>query len=116
VADPVNGLWHVWDNPGDGRNPVYNASKTIKPSAGSRHSWIDMTNDGKAGAPRRQHHRRRENAPGDRSAEGRVRPPDVHTEKALFLNFQDGKLLEANNQFCDRRREGVCGANGREDE
>src|SRR5262245_47863810 len=24
IADPVNGAWQVWDNPGDGRSPVYN--------------------------------------------------------------------------------------------
>ena len=33
VADPFN-AWQVWDNPGDGRNPVYNAAKIIKPTAG----------------------------------------------------------------------------------
>jgi hypothetical protein len=41
VADPVNGAWQVWDNPGDGRNPVYNPSKIIKPTAGVEHSWLD---------------------------------------------------------------------------
>ena len=99
VADPVNGLWHVWDNPGDGRNPVYNASKTIKPSAGVAHSWIDMTNDGKLAllgdsvvVDVKTH---KEIAVLKDEYGRRI----VHTEKALFLNFQDGKLIEANNQF-----------------
>ena len=99
VADPVNGLWHVWDNPGDGRSPVYNASKTIKPSAGVAHSWIDMTNDGKLAllgdsivVDVKTH---KEIAVLKDEYGRRI----VHTEKALFLNFQDGKLIEANNQF-----------------
>jgi DNA-binding beta-propeller fold protein YncE len=99
VADPVNDLWHVWDNPGDGRNPVYNASKTIKPSAGVEHSWIDMTNDGKLALlgdsvviDVKTH---KEIAVLKDEFGRRI----VHTEKALFLNFQDGKLIEANNQF-----------------
>lgn len=99
VADPVNGLWHVWDNPGDGRNPVYNPSKTIKPSAGVAHSWIDMTNDGKLAllgdsivVDVKTH---KEIAVLKDEYGRRI----VHTEKALFMNFQDGKLIEANNQF-----------------
>ena len=99
VADPVNGVWQVWDNPGDGRNPVYNASKTIKPSAGVEHSWIDMTNDGKLALlgdsvviDVKTH---KEIAVLKDEFGRRI----VHTEKALFLNFQDGKLIEANNQF-----------------
>jgi hypothetical protein len=47
VADPFNNAWQIWDSPGDGRHPVYNPSKTIKPTAGVVHSWISMTNDGK---------------------------------------------------------------------
>ena len=39
VADPFNGVWHVWDNPGDGRNPVYNASK-IDQADGWRHAQL----------------------------------------------------------------------------
>ncbi len=35
VADPENNAWQVWDNPGDGRHPVYNASKIMKP----RRAW-----------------------------------------------------------------------------
>ena len=35
----------------------------------------------------------------------------LHTvEKDLFLAFQDGKLLETNNQFAGRRSQGFCGA------
>src|ERR1700748_3151838 len=37
VTDAANDAWQVWDNPGDGRNPVYNPSKTVKiqPGIGS---------------------------------------------------------------------------------
>jgi len=99
VADPVNGAWHVWDNPGDGRNPVYNPSKTIKPTAGVAHSWIAMTNDGKLAFL------------GDSSVidvkthkeialmKDEYGRRIVHTEKVLFMTFQDGKLIETNNQF-----------------
>ena len=47
VTDGANDAWQVWDNPGDGRNPVYNPAKTVKvqPNVGS--AWISMTNDGK---------------------------------------------------------------------
>src|SRR5262249_10260240 len=47
VADPFNNAWQIWDNPGDGRNPVYNPSKMIKPTAGVVHSRISMTNSRK---------------------------------------------------------------------
>jgi hypothetical protein len=99
IADPVNNAWQVWDNPGDGRNPVYNAAKMIKPTAGVVHSWIAMTNDGKLALI------------GDSSIidvkthkEIAVLKDEygrriVHTEKALFMTFRDGKLIEANNQF-----------------
>ena len=99
VADPVNGVWQVWDNPGDGRNPVYNPSKIIKPTAGVVHSWVAMTNDGKLAFL------------GDSSVidvkthkEIAVMKDEygrriVHTEKALYMTFQDGKLIETNNQF-----------------
>ena len=99
VADPFNNAWQIWDNPGDGRNPVYNASKMIKPTAGVVHSWISMTNDGKLAFI------------GDSSVidvkkhkEIAVMKDEfgrriVHTEKVLFLTFRDGKLIEANNQF-----------------
>src|SRR5437660_5070910 len=99
VADPVNNAWQVWDNPGDGRNPVYNPSKTIKPTAGVEHSWLSMTNDGKLAFL------------GDSSVidvkthkEIAVMKDEfgrriVHTEKALYMTFRDGKLIETNNQF-----------------
>ena len=99
VADPVNKAWQVWDNPGDGRNPVYNPAKTIKPTAGVVHSWIAMTNDGKLALI------------GDSSIidvkthkEIAVLKDEygrriVHTEKALFMTFKEGKLIESNNQF-----------------
>ena len=99
VADPVNGVWQVWDNPGDGRNPVYNPSKTIKPTAGVEHTWLSMTNDGKLAFL------------GDSSVidvkthkELAVMKDEfgrriVHTEKLLYLTFKDGELIETTNQF-----------------
>ena len=99
VADPVNGVWQVWDNPGDGRNPVYNPSKMIKPSAGVEHTWLSMTNDGKLAFL------------GDSSVidvkthkEIAVMKDEfgrriVHTEKVLYLTFKDGQLIESTNQF-----------------
>jgi hypothetical protein len=99
VADPFNNAWQIWDNPGDGRNPVYNASKMIKPTAGVVHSWISMTNDGKLAFI------------GDSSVidvkkhkEIAVMKDEfgrriVHTEKVLYLTFRDGKLIDTNNQF-----------------
>lgn len=99
IADPVHDAWHVWDNPGDGRNPVYNPSKTIKPTQGVEHSWIDMTNDGKlaflgdASVVDVQTHKE---IAVMRDEFGRAIP---HTEKVLYLTFQDGKMLDSNNQF-----------------
>ena len=99
VADPSNAAWQVWDNPGDGRHPVYNASKIMKPTAGVAHSWITMSNDGKLAFI------------GDSSVydvkthkEIAVMKDEfgrriVHTEKALYMTFRDGKLIETNNQF-----------------
>jgi len=99
VADPVNNAWQVWDNPGDGRHPVYNASKIMKPTAGVEHSWLTMSNDGKLAFL------------GDSSVydvkthkEIAVMKDEfgrriVHTEKVLYLGFKDGKLVEGNNQF-----------------
>jgi hypothetical protein len=99
VADPENNAWQVWDNPGDGRHPVYNASKIMKPQAGVAHSWITMSNDGKLAFV------------GDSSVfdvkthkEIAVMKDEfgrriVHTEKILYLGFKDGKLVEGNNQF-----------------
>ncbi len=99
VADPVHGVWQVWDNPGDGRNPVHNPSKTITPTAGVEHTWLSMTNDGKLAFL------------GDSSVidvkthkEIAVMKDEygrriVHTEKLLYLTFKDGQLLETTNQF-----------------
>jgi hypothetical protein len=99
VADPVNNAWQVWDNPGDGRHPVYNASKIMKPTAGVEHSWLTMSNDGKLAFL------------GDSSVydvkthkEIAVMKDEfgrriVHTEKVLYLGFKEGKLVEGNNQF-----------------
>ena len=99
IADPVNGAWQVWDNPGDGRNPVYNAAKIIKPTAGVVHSWVSMTNDGKLAFL------------GDSSVidvkmhkEIAVMKDEfgrriVHTEKILYMTFKDGQLIETSNQF-----------------
>jgi hypothetical protein len=99
VADPFNGVWHVWDNPGDGRNPVYNPSKIIKPTTGVSHSWVTMSNDGKLAFL------------GDSSVvdvkthkeiamlKDEFGRPIPHTEKILYLGFKDGKLVEGNNQF-----------------
>jgi hypothetical protein len=61
VADPVHNAWQVWDNPGDGRNPVYNASKMMKRQAGLH---------------RRQQRLRREDPQGNRRDEGRIWPTD----------------------------------------
>ena len=99
VADPVNDAWQVWDNPGDGRNPVYNASKMMKPTAGVEHSWIDDEQRRQAGLPRRQQRLRREDAQGNRGDEGRIRPADRPHGEGSLLTFKDGKLIEANNQF-----------------
>jgi len=99
VADPENDAWQVYDNPGDGRHPVYNASKIMKPQAGVEHSWLTMSNDGKLAFV------------GDSSVfdvkthkEIAVMKDEfgrriVHTEKVLILGFKDGKLVEGNNQF-----------------
>ena len=99
VADPVHNAWQIWDNPGNGLNPVYNPSKMIKPTGGVVHSWIDMTNDGKLAFI------------GDSSVidvkthkELFVMKDEfgrriVHAEKVLYLTFRDGKLIETNNQF-----------------
>jgi len=99
VADPVDGVWQVWDNPGDGRHPVYNPSKLIKTTAWVEHSWISMTNDGKLAFL------------GDSSVidvkthkEIAVMKDEygrriVHTEKVLYMAYRDGKLIETNNQF-----------------
>jgi hypothetical protein len=99
VADPVNNAWQVWDNPGDGRNPVYNPSKMIKPTAGVVHSWIAMTNDGKfafiGDSSVIDVKKHKEIAVMKDEFGRRI----VHTEKALYMNFRNGKLIETNNQI-----------------
>ena len=99
VADPFNGAWHIWDNPGDGRNPVYNASKLIKPSGGVSHSWVTMSNDGKLaflGDAVVIDVKTHKEIAVLKDEFGRRIP---HTEKILHLGFKDGKLVEGNNQF-----------------
>ena len=87
------------ENGGTGRNPVYNPSKMIKPTAGVVHSWIAMTNDGKlafigdSGVIDVKTHK--EIAVMKDEFGRRI----VHTEKVLYMTFQDGKLIETNNQF-----------------
>jgi len=100
VTDVVNDAWQVWDNPGDGRNPVYNPSKTVKIQAGIGSSWITMTNDGKLAFV------------GD----GSIIDVQAHkvigimkdeygraihtTEKLALLTFDpSGRMIEASNQF-----------------
>lgn len=99
VADPVHGVWQVWDNPGDGRNPVYNPAKIVKPTSKVVHSWIAMTNDGKQaliGDSAIIDVKTHKEIAQLKDEFGR---PIVHTEKALFFTFKDGKLTETNNQF-----------------
>jgi len=99
VADPVDKAWQIWDNPGDGRNPVYNPSKMIKPTEGVVHSWIAMTNDGKLaflGDSSVIDVKKHKEIAVMKDEFGR---PIVHTEKVLYLTFRDGKLIETNNQF-----------------
>jgi hypothetical protein len=99
VADPFNGAWHIWDNPGDGRNPIYNASKLIKPSGGVSHSWVTMSNDGKLaflGDAVVIDVKTHKEIAVLKDEFGRRIP---HTEKILHLGFKDGKLVEGNNQF-----------------
>jgi hypothetical protein len=99
VSDDVNVAWQIWDNPGDGRSPVYNPSKTIPVTPGTSSSWISMTNNGKLAF----------------LGDGSVVDVKSHkvinvlkdeygrrlhaVEKDLFLVFQDGRLIETNNQF-----------------
>jgi hypothetical protein len=99
VADPVTNAWQVWDNPGDGRNPVYNASKMIKTTAPVEHSWVAMSNDGKLAflgdssvVDVKTH---KEIAVMKDEFSRRI----VHTEKVLWLTFREGQLIETNNQF-----------------
>src|SRR6185312_8130059 len=102
VTDAANSAWQIWDNPGDGRNPVYNPAKTVKVEDGSvsgGSSWITMTNDGKLAFA------------GDGSiidvrahkVIGQMKDEYGHlihaAEKVMYGTFDDGKLVEATNQF-----------------
>jgi hypothetical protein len=99
VSDDVNVAWEIWDNPGNGRNPVYNPAKTIKVTPGVSSSWISMTNDGKLAflgdgsvVDVKAH-----KVIGQLKDEYGNRIPTV--EKDLYFTFQGGKLIETNNQF-----------------
>jgi hypothetical protein len=104
VTDVVNSAWQIWDNPGDGRNPVYNPLKTIKVQDGNTclcgSSWITFSPDAKTAIV------------GDGSiidvkahkVTGIIKDEygrPVHAvEKVLFLNFnENGELKEMSNQF-----------------
>jgi DNA-binding beta-propeller fold protein YncE len=100
VTDSANDAWQIWDNPGDGRNPVYNPSKTVKIQQGIASSWITMSNDGKLAFT------------GDGSIIN-VRAHKVigimkdeygnlihTTEKVAYITFDEsGKMIETTNQF-----------------
>jgi len=100
VTDAVNDTWQIWDNPGDGRNPVYNPAKTVKIQPGIGSSWITMSNDGKLAFV------------GDGSIidvrahkvigimKDEYGTPIHTTEKVAYLTFDaNGKMIEASNQF-----------------
>jgi len=99
VTDAANDAWQIWDNPGDGRNPVYNPSKTVPIRPGINSSWISMTNDGKTAFV------------GDGSIidvrahrvigimKDEYGRPIQAAEKVLAMTFRDGKLVETSNQF-----------------
>jgi len=99
VTDAANSAWQIWDNPGDGRNPVYNPSKTVPIQPGIDSSWISMTNDGKTAFV------------GDGSIidvrahrviatmKDEYGRPIHAAEKVLAMTFRDGKLVETSNQF-----------------
>ena len=84
VTDAANDAWQIWDNPGDGRNPVYNPSKTVPIQAGIGSSWISMTNDGKTRLCRRRQHHRCARAQGHRHHEGRVWPAHPRRRKSRW--------------------------------
>ena len=100
VTDAMNDAWQVWDNVGDGRNPVYNPAKTVKIQPGIGSGWITMSNDGTLAFV----------------ADGSIIDVRAHkvigvmkdeygrpihaAEKLAYLTFdQNGKLVEASNQF-----------------
>jgi DNA-binding beta-propeller fold protein YncE len=100
VTDGANDAWQIWDNPGDGRNPVYNPLKTVKVQENVGGSaWISMTNDGKLAF----------------TGDGSVIDVKAHkviatlkdeygrnihaVEKVLYMAMQDGHIVETSNQF-----------------
>ena len=100
VTDAVNDAWQVWDNPGDGRDPVYNPSKAVKIQPGIGSSWITMSNDGKLAFV------------GDGSIidvrahkvigimKDEYGTPIHTTEKLAYITFDgSGKMVETSNQF-----------------
>ncbi len=99
VTDVVNDKWQIWDNPGDGRNPVYNPSKAVSVQKGIGSSWISMTNDGKLAFV------------GDGSIidvrahkvigvmKDEYGRPIHAAEKVLYMTFEGGKLVDTSNQF-----------------
>jgi len=99
IADPVTNAWQVWDNPGDGRNPVYNASKLVKTTMPVEHSWLSMSNDGKLaflGDASVVDVKTHKEIAVMRDEYKRAIP---HTEKVLWMTFRNGELIETNNQF-----------------
>ncbi|HWX89388.1 MAG TPA: hypothetical protein VNY75_03725 [Rhizomicrobium sp.] len=114
VTDAANDAWQIWDNPGDGRNPVYNPSKTVPIQAGIGSSWISMTNDGKTAFV------------GDGSVidvrahrviatlKDEYGRPIHSVEKVLAMTFRDGKLVETSNQFAIGDAKAVEARIGRE--
>ncbi len=99
VTDSANSAWQIWDNPGDGRNPVYNPSKTVPIQAGIDSSWISMTNDGKiayVGDGSIIDVRAHRVIATMKDEYGR---PIHAAEKVLNMTFRDGRLVETTNQF-----------------
>ncbi len=100
VTDAMNDAWQVWDNVGDGRNPVYNPSKTVKIQPGIGSGWITMSNDGALAfvADGSIIDVRAHKVIGVMKDEyGR---PIHSAEKLAYLTFNpDGRLIEASNQF-----------------
>jgi DNA-binding beta-propeller fold protein YncE len=102
VTDAANDSWQIWDNPGDGRDPVYNPAKTVKVQPGSEShgsSWISMTNDGKlafAGDGSVIDVRAHKVIAILKDEYGR---PIHAVEKVLYMAFRNGQLVETSNQF-----------------
>lgn len=100
VTDSLNDAWQVWDNPGDGRGPVYNPSKTVKIQPGIGSSWITMSNDGTlafVGDGSIIDVRAHKVIGVMKDEYGRA----IHSaEKLAYLTFdQGGKMIETSNQF-----------------